>query len=210
MDCSVYGISDAVSLRYVGVTTRDIDKRLDAHVREAKRSGGTHKRHWLRQALDADVVEVELLDTATTSSDALWLERLWIAVFRACGVRLVNGCDGGRGVLNPTKSTREKLRRKPADIGERFKAGWKSLSEAERTQRLSGFHPMAFAGRKHTAETRSAMVAKQRERWSKVDQQQRKEHGEKVFGVDAATRSERARRAANARWKTEKDRQLCR
>lgn len=98
-------------LRYIGVTGRALAVRLDQHVADSLLTDGTHKRHWLRAALDAGrTVEIELLDTASASSDALWLERLWIAVYRACGVPLVNAIDGGRGCLNPTRETRRKMR----------------------------------------------------------------------------------------------------
>lgn len=108
----MYGLNVSEGgVRYIGVTSKQLDVRLSGHFAESLTRSGTHKRHWLRSALDADqAVEIELLDTAPTSADALWLERLWIAVYRACGAPLVNAIDGGGGALNPTAATRQKLR----------------------------------------------------------------------------------------------------
>jgi hypothetical protein len=196
---TVYGLSDISGVRYVGVTTRDIDKRLTAHITESNRTDGTHKRHWLRQALDAGPIEVEQLDDAPTSADALWLERLWIAVFRACGIRLTNGNDGGRGCLNPTPATREKLRCSLRNVASaRNKRMWAKASDDERTARLVGFDPMAFAGRTHTDKTREEMSRKQTAAWLKRD---KVAHALKTLGATPEERSVRARRAANARWK---------
>lgn len=204
MEVQLYGISDAGpdQFRYLGVTTRGIEQRLDRHVREALSTSGPHKRHWLRGALDAGrSVEIVQLDTAPTSADALWLERLWICVFRACGIRLTNSCDGGRGVLNPTPETRQKLRRpKPSNFGEAQRKRWAELSETDKINKLRGFDPQAHKWQLHSEKTKALMSERQRNRWAKVSDADRAAHAIKTFGATAEERSSRSRAAAVARW----------
>ena len=112
MRYTIYGLCESGTdrVRYIGVTALDISDRRDQHVKESKRETGTHKRHWIRAALDAGrTIDATTLDGAPAGPDALWLERLWIAVYRACGAPLVNAIDGGHGTLNPTAETRRKL-----------------------------------------------------------------------------------------------------
>ena len=95
----VYGVRLVdEEIRYIGKTGKDLSKRLDEHVVDAYKAQRSHKRNWLKSALDAGAaVEIERLDEAQAGPDLYWLERLWIAVYRACGVPLVNAADGGPG-----------------------------------------------------------------------------------------------------------------
>lgn len=97
------------SLRYVGKAL-NVAERLREHLKEASKSGGSHRRHWLRSLIAQDLKpQAVVLESVTTDT---WSEReRWhIAHLRRLGFRLVNATDGGEGSAG-YKPTAETLRR---------------------------------------------------------------------------------------------------
>jgi hypothetical protein len=96
-------------VRYVGMTTRPLRVRLNAHMRD--RRGDNYRIRWInalrREGLRAIIAEIEEVPV----EDWAKAERKWIAFYRAAGSRLVNATDGGEGILGwkPTPEQRRKI-----------------------------------------------------------------------------------------------------
>lgn len=108
---SVYALSDPETdeLRYVGMTIKKLEVRLNNHCSEANRKpSASHRTRWLRsvtsRGLRPKIELVEELPDATSMAEA---EEYWITQFRAMGFRLVNGNGGGWG--GPSKPHSEGL-----------------------------------------------------------------------------------------------------
>lgn len=230
MEVQLYGISDAGpdQFRYLGVTTRGIEQRLDRHVREALSTSGTHKRHWLRGAIDAGrSVEIVQLDTAPTSADALWLERLWICVFRACRVPLTNADDGGAGLLNPTLATRQKMRvshlgrkasketrarmrkkklypktRKSRVITEEFRQRMREVaaSRPPMAEDVKRRISASRSGKLHSDTTKKLIASRNRERWANYTPGEREQIQSAVAAGGGFGSRATAQKGAAAMW----------
>lgn len=90
------------AVRYVGFTSQKLSRRLLDHVSDATRSGNhcrTHKDNWLLSLLSIGLCPV--IEVLEAGSGDGWkeAERRWIAHYRSMGARLVNGTDGGDGVI---------------------------------------------------------------------------------------------------------------
>lgn len=86
------------AIRYVGQSVYP-DKRLWAHIAEARSGARSHRSNWIRKLLAAGEQPIlEIIEEATVET---WIEReqFWIAFYRAAGCRLVNATDGGEGTL---------------------------------------------------------------------------------------------------------------
>jgi hypothetical protein len=92
--------------RYVGITSRSINKRLRDH-RSDKRHN--HRTAWLQSLYKIGLEPIaEILEE---SEDNYWedAEMAWILGFKQAGADLVNATDGGEGLNNPSQETREKI-----------------------------------------------------------------------------------------------------
>lgn len=139
---------DTGEIRYVGMSKNPVD-RLSRHVKEAQRGHSTHRKSWIRGLLSRGLrPRLELLFEIP---ELLWqeYERAYIRIFRDAGCRLVNGTDGGEGVVNPSPETRRK--RNSSNTG---KKRTKEFCEFCRKIKL-GQKP--WSGRKHSLESREKM-----------------------------------------------------
>lgn len=103
-------------IRYVGVTSVSLEKRLRGHISKSRiyrldRKGLTHKAGWIlslkRKGLKP---EINLLQSFANEQDCFDAERYWVDYFRNVGCDLTNSCAGGRGLFSPSESTRQKIR----------------------------------------------------------------------------------------------------
>jgi len=133
---------DTGAVRYVGWTSKTPQRRLVEHISDARHGMKGHRCNWLRSLLSAGLVPIIRPCLIAPATDAPHIERLLIAMWRRAGAKLVNGTDGGEGVLG--------LR--PPWTGK--KRG--PMSEEQR-RKLS----VALRGRKHTAEARAKITAAQ-------------------------------------------------
>lgn len=95
----VYGLVDPRDgqLRYVGVTRVSPEKRLLAHLRDAKQSKEqSHRIHWLRSLLNQGITP-EVFVIEENPSDWKEAEPFWINYFKSIGANLVNSGGGGPG-----------------------------------------------------------------------------------------------------------------
>ena len=82
-------VTDPVQrVRYVGVTTRDVAKRLQGHLREARRGNSkTYKARWIRTLIAENIIPlIEIVDCGV--GDRPWdrNEVAWIRHFRDLGL----------------------------------------------------------------------------------------------------------------------------
>lgn len=138
---------DTMAVRYVGFTSKTLEKRLNGHIYAARfmLSDTSHRMNWIRSILNSDKIPV--IKLVEIVSEGIWQERerFWISHFRSIGCDLTNSCDGGIGTINPSKETREKM--SAANRG-------RILSDKTR-EKISA----AGRGRVHSHETKEKMTA---------------------------------------------------
>jgi len=139
----IYTLAEPESntVRYVGKTSTSLIKRLQSHKSEAfrKTEGGKwystyHRAAWLRAIYSRGLIPV-IQSVESGTGDWQAAERHWIAHFKGVGADLVNGTDGGEGLVGvvTTQQTR-RLR------SESSKAHWAALSPEERKQQSAHLH----------------------------------------------------------------------
>lgn len=96
---SVYALTCGGEIRYIGITSQSLGRRLSQHLSDAKRaSRNEHKTNWIRKCLkDGDSVQIKLLRQWMDESDAHRIERQIIAKLRP---QLVNVHEGGTSGYN--------------------------------------------------------------------------------------------------------------
>lgn len=108
--------SKDVTPRYVGITIKDLEKRLYFHIKDAERSiSSTHKIKWIQSLLRSNVTPtIHLIEEVIGWKYACEVEKYWIKEFREQGYNLTNSTDGGEGSINTKVSmeTRKKLSNK--------------------------------------------------------------------------------------------------
>ena len=91
---TIYGLSHAGEIRYVGKTIGDPVRRLRGHLRGAKSGDQLRVSRWLRSVgLKAEIIVLERCSRRQLNE----AERVWIACLRRYGCRLTNLTDGGDG-----------------------------------------------------------------------------------------------------------------
>ena len=141
----IYALCDPETkeVRYIGVTKHP-KHRLAQHI---NRRVPSHKGNWI-QSLRARGLEPGFsIITAVVFADWERAEREIIRQYRESGARLTNATEGGRGMLNPTPETREKLSRTSkgriiSEDGKRriSEARSKTKASEETRQKLSAVH----------------------------------------------------------------------
>jgi predicted GIY-YIG superfamily endonuclease len=107
----IYGLFDprqVQAIRYIGFTAR-VDRRLSAHIAEAKKSKrNTHKLNWIRLLLSEGVTpEWKQLDSVEDLRRAAQREIELIQEYLDNGAALTNGTRGGDGSVLWTHSMHE-------------------------------------------------------------------------------------------------------
>jgi len=108
----IYALSDPRNgeIRYVGKADKPSTRR-QIHLQHAHKSQ-THKNAWILELRKYNLEPVlEVLDEVPSDC---WqdFERSYISVFRAIGVRLTNGLDGGEGFSGGDRHPRPQLGKK--------------------------------------------------------------------------------------------------
>ena len=93
---------DTLEVRYVGKTVDTLIGRLGQHIKESikrKDSNQTHKTNWINSILESKKIPIieEVDECPWKESEAL--EIYYIAKYKSEGYNLVNGTEGGEGVL---------------------------------------------------------------------------------------------------------------
>jgi hypothetical protein len=96
---TIYGFRapESDEIRYVGMTSTTLSKRLRQHLKRARSGAKTPFYDWLRKQ-DPDNVQMQPIEPVRGAlADLAQAERNWIAILRAQGHRLLNLTDGGLG-----------------------------------------------------------------------------------------------------------------
>lgn len=138
---SVYCLKDprTMQIRYVGITSESLDRRLTNHCSAAKRNPTRPVCAWINHlAADQMVPLIEALEEVSSGEEAYAREVHWISTLRAEGKPILNCTDGGLGWAGHTHSPEARRKISKANRG-------KPIS-AQQRQRQS----MAMTGRKLT------------------------------------------------------------
>ncbi len=141
-------------VRYVGVTTRKLNWRLNEHISRAQKGGKLYRDNWIRQVL-ADGHRPKLLPLETVGTDWVQAEQYWISFYREAGARLTNLSAGGEGSTGyvPTPELRAKwsaMRR-----GKKYAPGRRSgMLGKQHSESARQLIAAASAARGHTPESR--------------------------------------------------------
>lgn len=178
---SIYKLLDPNTnrIRYVGATLLSIEQRVSEHLKDARRTEPTHKRHWLKLLASQDQVPLAMLLEKTDKHNWQTREQYWIKHFRECGEPLTNGTNGGEGLLGlrHTDSTKAKIslarlgRKASEETRARMSESHKGHQHAQETkQKIS----KANKGKIRTAE----QCEQFKKSWDKNDPSRRRKTGE--------------------------------
>lgn len=86
-------------IRYIGKTFKKLEKRLIAHLTDARRGGESHKNRWLRKCIDAGLrPSMWMLEEVDSGVSWQAREREWIRKALELGFDLTNQTAGGEGL----------------------------------------------------------------------------------------------------------------
>lgn len=148
----IYTLSDPITgeIRYVGVTSRDLDKRLYEHIRDSKKH--THyNANWIRGLLKNKAKPIIELLEYCSSDNWIETEQYWISQLKSWNFRLTNLTDGGEGLINPNKETIDKIRQSTI----------KRLSKPGVKEHLRNVN----LGKKHTVQSKNKMSINNAKYW---------------------------------------------
>lgn len=130
-----------LQIRYIGLTTKKLSQRLSGHICEAKKSNRKFRKiNWIKNLINngylPQIKEIEQCDISIIKEK----EKFYISKYKKMGCKLTNSTDGGEGLFNPSKETREKI-----------SVAHKGKFVSEETRKKIG---KAQIGRKFSEETR--------------------------------------------------------
>jgi hypothetical protein len=164
---SIYVLSDprTMELRYVGQTNRPVERRLQQHIRDARKQTIIYSSAWINGILDSglkpDLTIIEEYDDPVIADEA---EQFWIQYFRSIGCRLVNRAIGGRSIRGWRHSSEQCIKWREERRGERAPRFGDPKSPEERAKlsasmkRVWQVKPHPFKGRKHSDATRKLIA----------------------------------------------------
>lgn len=133
----IYSLAHPVTneIRYIGVTSGNLNTRLAQHKWDAKNKM-SYKCHWIKNILDSTnrMPNIELIEE-TNDVDWIWLEIYWIEQFRQWGFDLVNTDSGGKGVHKDVEGRSRSIEAHKKcihqyDLDGTFIRTWDSITEA--------------------------------------------------------------------------------
>lgn len=115
----IYGFRECKTgeFRYVGQTTKSIQRRKLEHLGVARRGRRTPFYDWLRKTAVQDFEVVCLENVATTREDLGEAEGAWITVLRDTGDRLLNLTDGGLGPIGVKWTDSRRVEARQRNLG---------------------------------------------------------------------------------------------
>jgi len=111
MRAKIYTLSEpSGAIRYVGKTIQTLKRRLYFHLCDTRRGIKNHRCNWIRLLLKKGLVPI-IREIDEVEGDGCNREIGWISFFRRLGLDLVNGTDGGEGLLgcHPSAETRQRI-----------------------------------------------------------------------------------------------------
>lgn len=143
------------AVRYIGFTSRTLERRLSGHINDAINGKERYVCNWIRSLLRLNlrpvIQAIEVINGQDKWQDR---EKYWIAFYREKGCSLTNLTDGGDGChgYSPPESVREKLR--IANKGQKRPEAFCKLSS------LLKLGNKIWQGKKHSEATKEKMRLK--------------------------------------------------
>jgi len=131
---------------YIGQTKYSLDKRIAQHIKDNKTP--------VQKAINKyglESFEVSIIDEADTRKELSEKEVYWIKELNSKAPNGYNLTDGGDGLINPTKETREKIG-KASSIRNKGSIGWNTGLTKETDERVAQ-QAEKLIGRKQTKES---------------------------------------------------------
>lgn len=103
----IYALTDDETVKYIGVTSRELSQRLYQHIWEGKHKKGTYKINWIKSLLNNNKKpSIKLIEECTKET---WQERekYWIKYYN----NLTNTLEGGCGIVIKKKPNLHKQKR---------------------------------------------------------------------------------------------------
>lgn len=161
----IYALYDAQKpehIRYVGLTTQTLPKRLSQHKSHTSK-GSTHKENWVKK-VHASGGEIGIYCIEECDVDGIGdRERYWIKKLFEDGAQLTNLCEGGEGHLNPSKESRLKLSKAMSGRKQSAEHISKCVKANTGKKRSDAFKAAARArstGKRHSEETIAKLKAR--------------------------------------------------
>lgn len=105
----IYSLSNPINneVRYIGKST-NIENRYKQHIKKCQKEM-THKCSWIKSLQTENLKpKIEVVDTVESNEWQFW-EKYWISQFKSWGFDLVNGTEGGDGILSHNNFTKQNI-----------------------------------------------------------------------------------------------------
>lgn len=147
------------AIRYIGRTSKSLERRLSQHLIESRQGCRTHKCNWIRSLLSSGKIPLIQI-VGVIDGDGMKEEIAWIKYFRDEGVKLVNQTDGGDGMVGYkySEEDRQKMsesrkgKKRPTLIGRHL-----SLETRKKIGEAAKGRPCWLKGKHHSLESRKKM-----------------------------------------------------
>jgi hypothetical protein len=97
-------------IKYVGITIRKLNLRLNNHIRDSKQLLSYNHKWINNQIVNGFEIRIKTIKKFDKLEDLKLGEIFLIKYLRDKGYKLTNSSDGGDGVLNPSQENRDKKR----------------------------------------------------------------------------------------------------
>lgn len=136
-------------IRYIGKTSQSLNRRLNAHICDAKNKRYKHHNcNWIQSLLKDNVLpiieEIDSIICYTNKKEEWdWLEKYWIAQMKCWGFKLTNSTDGGDGNQNQIfpedhyKKISQKLKGRPRPQNVRMKISQSNKGKAKSKEHIN-------------------------------------------------------------------------
>lgn len=105
----LYSTSNPDIIRYIGYTTKPLNKRLIEHKSES-RYNRTYKDKWIQSEIkENNSIEILSIDSGFSIDELKKKEVRYIKIFKSAGAELVNRTYGGDGALGLKQSEEQKI-----------------------------------------------------------------------------------------------------
>lgn len=153
LNCPITG-----AVRYCGITSKSLKRRFQQHITNS-RLEKCYRSYWISSLLNQNLEPIMVKIDEVPEENWQIAEIVWIASFRAQGFDLVNGTDGGDGLMNPSQEARARI--SAAHLGTK-----RSLESREKMSKAALGNKKSL-GNRASEETRAKMTVSQKLRWAK-------------------------------------------
>lgn len=152
----IYKLIDPITkeVKYIGLTKRGLEQRLNEHIKGYGQKNNSHKRNWINSLLKKNLKPIiELQESSLTKLTVCEREIFWIQYYKEQGFNLTNVTSGGDGIRDYSHSEETKAKLKKSLTG-------RKLSETHREN-----IGKSSIGRFLSEESRAKLADKVKQEW---------------------------------------------